>query len=57
MLVAEPSTLRVTYHAAKEGKALIRSRLKAISALITKEWKARKASYRLPIETRVIGEE
>lgn len=57
VLVGEPSILRITYHAAGEGKTLIRSRLRVISAQIAKEWKQRDGAYRIPIETRVIGEE
>ena len=57
VLDKEPSTLRITYFANSASSGLAQKRLANVEAEFMKKWARRSGRYKLPIETRLVGEE
>jgi hypothetical protein len=54
VLAPEPSTLRMTYYAGSEGKALARERMELLRRMVEQRWESVHRNYKLPIEILIV---
>jgi uncharacterized repeat protein (TIGR01451 family) len=56
VLEREPSTLQLVYHVGADGRVEAARRIDSLQKLIADRWSEHSGRYRLPIETRIVGE-